>query len=138
MEPTSMHPDRAAVETMLRTMHEHQADAPIDELSDLIHPDAEMRLLVSFGRPLVGRTAVLTALERGREAHMFRANVLRFEWLDETTVLSFARARYALENGGMAEGRVFWLDQVRDGLIWRVEAFKSEAAARQTHGAQGG
>jgi hypothetical protein len=119
---------------MLRAMHEHEGGAPLGDVADLIHPEAEMRLLVSFNRPLRGRDAVVEALERGRQAAIYRAQVERFEWLDDETVLTSARARYALEQGGFAEGRVFWLDEFRDGKIWRVRNFRQEADALAAYG----
>jgi ketosteroid isomerase-like protein len=125
--------DRETAEAMLRAMHEHTGGAPVGGLADFIHPDAEMRLLVSFNRLLRGRDAVVEALERGRQAAIFRAHVERFEWLDEQTSLTFARARYALEQGGYAEGRVVWLDEIRDGKIWRVRNFTHEADARRAY-----
>jgi ketosteroid isomerase-like protein len=119
---------------MLRAMHEHVRGAePVERLAELIHPDAEMRLLVSFGAVLHGREAVFDALERGREATVYQARVHAFEWLDDQTVLSFARARYALQGGGHAESNVCWLDQLRDGLIWRVQAFTNEHEARRAY-----
>jgi hypothetical protein len=126
-------PDRSKAEAMLRAMHEHEGGAPLGDVAAMIHPDAEMRLLVSFNRPLRGRDAVIEALERGRQASIYRAQVERFEWLDDETVLTSARARYALEQGGFAEGRVFWLDELRDGKIWRVRNFKQEAEARAAY-----
>jgi hypothetical protein len=125
--------DREGAEAMLRAMHEHQGGASTDDIAAFIHPEAEMRLLVSFNRPLHGRAAVLDALEQGRQAAIFRAHIDRFEWLDEQTVLTFARARYALELGGHAEGRIVWLDEIRDGLIWRVRNFKHEDEARRAY-----
>jgi hypothetical protein len=124
----------SVAERMLRSMHEHEGGAPIGkEIATSIHPKAEMRLLVSFGEPLRGRAAVIRALERGRQAAIYRARVERFEWLDEQTSLTSARARYALEQGGFAEGSVFWLDELREGLIWRVQVFKQEAEARRAY-----
>jgi hypothetical protein len=120
-------------ETMLRALHEHAAPEPMDEVARFIHPDAEMRLLVSFGEPLQGRSAILASLEKGREASIYRARVQKFEWLDDSTVLSSAFARYALEGGGFAEGNVWWLDELRDGLIFRVTVFRSEEAARRAY-----
>jgi hypothetical protein len=62
-------PNRSAEEAMVRAMHEHiKAAEPIDPIAETIHPDAEMRLLVSFGKPLHGRAAVVEALDRGRQA----------------------------------------------------------------------
>jgi hypothetical protein len=118
---------------MLRALHEHSTDESMDEIATFIHPDAEMRLLVSFGQPLHGRDAIVFALEKGREAAFYRARVHRFEWLDENTLLTFAFARYALEGGGFAEGNVYWLDELRDGLIARVTVFRSEEEARQAY-----
>ncbi len=127
-------PDRTAAEAMLRTMHEHQKLVePIGDVAVLIHPDAEMRLLVSFGKPLRGRAAIINALENGRQAAVYLAQVRGFEWLDMRTVLAFAHARYALAEGGHAEGNVYWLDEIRDGLIWRVEVFRSEQEARRAY-----
>ena len=133
MADSSSGVDRAADEAMLRAMHEHQVGSSTAELAASIHPQAEMRLFVSFSRLLKGREAVLEALESGRQAAIFRASVERFEWLDEQTALAFARARYALEQGGFAEGRVVWLDEIRDGLIWRVRNFRQEVEARAAY-----
>jgi hypothetical protein len=130
--------DRAALEARLRAMHEHEGGTPAGPIAASIHPQAKMRLLVSFGRLLRGREAVVAALESGRQAAIFRARVERFEWLDDSAVLSFARARYALEQGGYAEGRVVWLDQFRDGLIWHVQVFRQEAEARKAYAAMHG
>lgn len=118
---------------MLRAMHEHPGGSGTTEIDAFIHPEAEMRLLVSFNRLLKGKAAVIDALAHGRQAAIYRAHVERFEWLDDETVLSFARARYALEQGGHAEGRVVWLDEIRDGMIWRVRNFKHEADARRAY-----
>jgi hypothetical protein len=126
--------DEREAEAMLRAMHEHvKAGDPIASVAATIHPDAEMRLLVSLGQPLRGRDEVVAALETGRRAAIYRAEVVRFEWLDDHTVLSFATARYALEQGGHAEGSVVWLDELQDGLIWRVRVFRSEREARQAY-----
>jgi hypothetical protein len=114
-------------------MHEHSTDEPVEAIAELIHPDAEMRLLVSHGMLLRGRDQVVKTLEHGRAAETFRAHVRDFEWLDDSTALTRARARYALPTGGMAEGRVFWLDELRDGMIWRVRVFKSEEDARDVY-----
>lgn len=135
MTERSANVDRTTVESWLREMHEHEARAPVGEIASYIHPECRMRLLVSFGRLLRGRDAVLAAIAEGREAAIYRAHLERFEWLDDTTVLSFGRARYALEQGGFAEGRVVWLDQVRDGLIWSIQAFTREADARRAYAA---
>lgn len=133
MAKSSSGVDRTAAEAVLRAMHGYQAGTSTEELAASIHPDAEMRLFVSFNRLLRGRAAILEALESGRQAAIFRAEVERFEWLDDQATLTFARARYALEQGGFAEGRVVWLDEIRDGQIWRVRNFRQEAEARRAY-----
>lgn len=125
--------DRRNAELLLRAMHEHTADDDDAALGESIHEDAEMRLLVSHGEILRGRAEILRALARGAEATTFRAEVERFEWLDATTSLTFAHARYSLENGGVADGRVYWLDEIRDGKIWRVRVYRSEVEARAAY-----
>jgi hypothetical protein len=76
------------------------------------------------------------SLQRGRAAELYRAQVIGFEWLDEHTSLTSANARHALERGGFAEGTVYWLDELRDNLIWRVEVFSSEQEARDRYAAR--
>jgi len=126
--------DRTAAEEILRAMHEHRRTTdPIDRIAELLHPEAEMRLLVSFGKPLHGRATVVKTLEHARQSAVYLAEVRGFEWLDEQTSLTSAQARYPLEGGGFAEGTVFWLDELRDGLIWRVQGFRSEAEARRAY-----
>jgi hypothetical protein len=54
---------------MLRALHEHiKAAERIEPIAETIHPDAEMRLLVSFGKPVQGRAAVVQALQDGWQA----------------------------------------------------------------------
>jgi hypothetical protein len=114
-------------------MHEHSADEPVAPVAALIHPDAEMRLLVSYGELVRGRDAVVRALQTGSAAMTFRARVERFEWLDDDTALTSGVARYPRRGGGYAEGRVFWLDELRDGMIWRIQVFKLERDARRAY-----
>jgi hypothetical protein len=137
LEQASDQLDRAAAEGMLRALLEHvthvMGDRSTGGIRAAIHPDAQMRLLVSFGKPLRGRRAVVDALERGRPAVVFRARIVRFDWLDEVTALSFGEARYVLEEGDVVESDVCWLSEFRDGLIFRVEAFTTEVAARRAY-----
>jgi len=133
MEAVGAGLDRASAEALLRAMHEHTSEDAVQRIAPLIHEDAQMRLLVSFGKLLDGREAVMEALTGSWAADTFRARVLRFEWLDDFTSLTFAHARYALEGGGFAEGNVYWLDEIRGGQIWRVQAFRDEIDARRAY-----
>lgn len=120
---------------MLRGLHEHQAgEAPVARLASMIHPQAEMRLLIAFGTTLSGRDTILNALRSARRnAVLYQGRVSRFEWLGEDTVLVFGTARFALERGGHGHGSLYWLDEFRDGLIYRAHVFMREAGARRAY-----
>lgn len=117
------------MEAIARRFHERQLQAPIDSIAELIHEDAEMALVVSDLAPLYGRGQVLAKLGEAREAMIYRATVDRCEALDETTLLLRGQARYALDQG-VGHSTVFWVDEFRDGRLWRVRAFWSEPEAR--------
>jgi hypothetical protein len=126
--------DTSRGEAMVRALHEYWIEEPIDLITPYIHPDAEMRLLVSYGELVRGREGVARAMHEGRAAATWRAEVDRVEWLDSETALTSGYARYPLQGGGFGEGKVFWLDRLRDGMIWHVRVFRSEDEARQAYG----
>jgi hypothetical protein len=126
--------DQHAAEAMVRLLHEHRRGGGEHDLAAVIHPDAEMRLLITYGTVLHGGATIVSALEGARRnAELYDATVRRFEWLDDQTVLAFGHARYALPGGGHAEGRVYWLDEFRDRLIWRAHVFMRETGARRAY-----
>jgi hypothetical protein len=126
--------DRAEAERMVRLLHEHRRGGGGSDLVAVIHPEAEMRLLIIYGTVLRGGATIIRALESARRnAELYDASVRRFEWLDQRTLLVFGHARYALPGGGHAEGRVYWLDEFRDGRIWRAHVFMREAGARRAY-----
>ena len=112
------------------SVHEHQLGAPLEVLEALMHEDAEMALFVNHLRWISGRANILAAVGSGRASDAYRAAVRWCEWLDEDTLLVSGRVRHALERGGFSEGSVWWLDEFRDGVVWRVQGFKHEADAR--------
>ena len=124
---------RNVMETVARRFHEHQTQDPLSYLAELVHEDAEMTLLINHLQPLRGRQAIMAALERGREADYHRAHIERDEWLDDSVLFLSGQARYAHQDGGISNSRVWWLDEFRDGLLWRVRAFMTEAEARAAY-----
>lgn len=124
---------KIVMEAAARRFHEHQTQDPLSSLADLVHDDAEMTLLINHLEPLRGRQAIMAALERGREADYHRAHIERVEWLDDNVVFLSGQARYAGSNGGISNSRVWWLDEFRDGLLWRAQAFMTEAEARAAY-----
>ena len=123
--------DRVRGEAMIRALHEHWIEEPIDLIAPYIHPDSRMRLLSTYGELVRGRDAVIRAMQEGREASTWRAQVNDVEWLGEDVALTSGYARYPLQTGGFGEGKVFWVDEIRDGMIWRVHVFRSEEDARR-------
>lgn len=111
-----------------RRFHERQlTDAP-SAIADLIHEDAEMTLFVSHLRTVYGRESVMAALRKGREAEEYSAEVYDCQPIDDRTLVVRGQARYALEGSGFTVSRVWWLDEFCDGLLWRVQGFRTEKA----------
>jgi hypothetical protein len=123
-------PSKNAIEAAVRRFHEHQTQDPLSHLADLVHEEAQMTLLINHLEPLRGRQAIVAALERGREADYHRAHIERVEWLDDGVLFLSGQARYAHRDGGISNSRVWWIDELRDGVLWRVRAFMTEAEAR--------
>lgn len=128
-----MAPD-ARLEETARRFHQHQADEPLDVLAELIHEDARMTLLVNRLRPVEGRDAIIAAVGEGRDALLYSARVDSCEWAADGIVLLHGQARYVTDGGGTTVAQVWWVDEFRDGLLWRAEAFTSESAAREASG----
>jgi hypothetical protein len=126
---------RSVLEAAARRFHEYQTQDPLTRLGDLVHDEADMTLVINHFQPLHGRQAIMVALERGREADYHRAHVERTEWLDDYVLFIAGQARYAHQDGGIANSRVWWLDEFRDGRLWRVRAFLTEAEARAEYDA---
>jgi hypothetical protein len=96
-----------------------------------------MTLVMTHFRSVRGRDAIIEALYRRRESLLHSARVERFEWLDDHTLLVRGQVGYAAEVSGVVQSTIWWVDEFRDGLLWRVRAFKDEAAARGPHEADG-
>jgi hypothetical protein len=125
--------DSSDDEKLLRVFHEAQWQEHALQVTELVHEDAEMRLLVS-GRELVrGRTALAEVLSKGRPAELYSARVTGIEWLGASTALVSGRARFALSAGGFGENDVFWLDVVHEGLLSRADVFFNESEAREEY-----
>ena len=102
-----------------------------------MHEDAVMALFVNHLQPVSGRANILAAVGSGRASDAYRAAVRSCEWLDGRTLLVSGWVRHALERGGFSEGAVWWLDEFRDDLLWRVQGFKYEADARAAFARRG-
>jgi hypothetical protein len=115
-----------------RAFHEHAGD-----WSSLLHPEAEVTLLITFDRPVAGKDAIVSALTEGRAASLYTGSVSNVEVLDDSTVLASGSARYALRGGGLAHSTVFWLDEFDGGLLRRSRVFRSREEALTARGVTG-
>jgi hypothetical protein len=93
-----------------------------------VHEEAEFSLLLFDGRTVRGRTAIASELNSW-EGRLYKPKAFDVQRLDETTALVRGSARYP-RGRGHAAGQVWWVDEIRDGFIWRVRGFTSEKAAR--------
>jgi hypothetical protein len=122
-------PELQDLEATARRFHERQLEERAERIAALIHEDAEMTLLANCLRTLRGRRAIMAALARGRDVDIYQAEVDHCEALGPEVLLVRGQARYALDDNGIGVSRVWWLDEFHDGLLWRVEAFRTEQAA---------
>lgn len=119
-----------AMETLACRFHESDHDTDPTRIVQWIHEDSQMTLVRTHFRRIDGLQGIMDALYRERESVFYNAHVDRLEWLDEWTLLLRGYVRYAVEDKGFTQSTIWWLDEFRDGLLWRVRTFKNEAAAR--------
>jgi len=123
------------MEAMARRFHERQLQDAPERIAALIHPSAEMALVVNDFGSVQGRDQIVALLGEARQRMIYSAWVERCEKIDETTLLLRGQARYPLERG-LAHSTVYWLDSFQDELLWRVQAFRTETEARAAYESQ--
>ncbi len=99
---------------------------------DLIHEDAAFTLLMFQGRTVTGRTAIASELNSWK-GRLYKPQADRVMRLSDTAALVQGRALYPTTGRGHAAGQVWWVDELCDGLIWRVRGFTGERAARAAY-----
>lgn len=112
------------VPEFIRRLHDRAAG-----WEELVHEEAEFSLLLFEGRTVRGRWSIARELNSGAAA-WYRPRVLEVERLADNAVLVKGMGQYPLPGRGFGGGQVFWIDELRDGLVWRVRGFRSERAAR--------
>jgi hypothetical protein len=88
-----------AIEAIARRFHERQLEDPPEQIAALIHPGAEMALVVNEFRSTLGRDQIVALLDDARHRMIYSAEVERCERIDESTLLLRGQARYAVERG---------------------------------------
>jgi hypothetical protein len=120
------------LEAIARRFHERQLEDAPERIAELIHSEAQMALVVNDFRSVRGRDQIVAELSAARKRMIYSARVERCEKVDESTLLLRGQARYAVDRG-LTHSTVCWLDIFRDGLLWRVHAFRTEAQARAAY-----
>jgi len=121
-------PDRSAKDLLERFVAAYERDDD-EALKAVIHPKARWHPVTGGGELLRGRDAILAAVRSWR-SQTYRPTIHRLEALGKNTVLVGGRLRSELPGGGFADSPVVWIDEIRDGMIWRVQAYSSEEQAR--------
>jgi hypothetical protein len=119
------------MERVVRNFHEHAGG-----WLATLHPEIEVRLLITYNQVVRGRDEVVRALTQGRAAMLYTGQITRVEVLDDETVLAFGSVRYALGGGGLAHGTGVWLDEFRDGLLRRSRVYKTRDDAIAAYDAE--
>ncbi len=97
-------------------------------MAELLHPDVKARPRIDGSRELEGREAVLEWwAEVERRGAEVEARPLDFELLGDVVIVR----GYLRHHDGrtLAENQVFWLYEIHDGLITRMESHPSRKAA---------
>lgn len=114
--------------TVARRLFEVFVKSGLEAIAPMLHPDVNAHPGIDGAPTLVGRVAVLDwwadIARRGTEVE---ARPLDFEVHGETVIVrGYLRHR---DGRTLAENQVFWLFEVREGLIARMESFASRNAA---------
>jgi ketosteroid isomerase-like protein len=114
--------------SVARRLFETFAKGGLETIAPMLHPDVSAHPGIDGAPTLEGRAAVVDwwadIARRGTE---LEARPLDFEVHGETVIVrGYLRHR---DGRTLAENQVFWLFEVRDGLIARMESFPSRSAA---------
>jgi len=104
----------------------------LDALVALVHPDAEIEMVVLGGGAAHGPEGLVVALTQAREG-VHRPTMTSVEGLGTDAALMIGRIQYTDARGGLTDRKAVWLTMLRDGLLWRTRVFDSEAEARAYH-----
>lgn len=104
----------------------------LDEVAALIHPDAEIQMLLLGGGSARGPEELRDALARG-ESLVHEPTVLQVESIADDAAIMVGRIRYTDTRGGLTDREATWLTVLRDERLWRVRVFASAEEARTAY-----
>lgn len=104
----------------------------LDELAALIHPDAEIQMLLLGGDSARGPEELRDALTR-REGVVHEPTVTQVESVADDAAIMVGRIQYSDIRGGLTDREAAWLTILRDGKLWRCWVFASAEEARTAY-----
>lgn len=104
----------------------------LDALAELVHPDAEIHMLLLGDELARGPSELREALEP-RESVVHHPTMTRVETVSDEAAIMVGRIQYADARGGLTDREAAWLSVLREGRIWRTWVFASADEARSAY-----
>lgn len=104
----------------------------LDGLAELVHPEAELQMLLLGDDPARGPDGLRDALRpRGDVVH--RPTVTHIESISDDAAIMAGRIQYTDTRGGLTDREAVWLTVLREGRLWRTRVFASADEARAAY-----
>jgi ketosteroid isomerase-like protein len=104
----------------------------LDGLAALVHPEAEIRMLLLGEEVARGPNELREALER-RRSLVHEPTMTHVEAVSDDAAIMVGRIQYTDTQGGITDREAAWLTVLRDGRIWRTWVFASADEARSAY-----
>ena len=111
---------RTYVETIIRVA----ADGQDEELLDLVHPEAELRPIIT-GDVHRGREGAAAWIKAARDALVWEPVIRRVVRVDDTTAVAIIHLHASRANQGVVDSDIAWVAEFSDGLLRRATAYPS-------------
>jgi ketosteroid isomerase-like protein len=111
---------RTYVETIIRVA----VDGQDEELLDLVHPEAELRPIIT-GTVHHGREGAAAWIKAAREALVWEPVIRRVVRVDDTTAVAIIHLHASRATQGIVDSDIAWVAEFADGLLRRARAYPS-------------
>jgi ketosteroid isomerase-like protein len=103
-------------------------------LAELVHPEAEIQMLLLGEGPARGPNELREALER-RKGVVHHPTMTHIEAISDDAAVMVGRIQYTDTRGGLTDREAAWLTVLREGRLWRTWVFASVDEARSAYAA---
>ena len=97
----------------------------LDALATLVHPEAEIEMLLLGGEPARGPEGLHDALAAAREG-IHRPTGSRLEAVADDAAMMIGRIQNMDARGAISDRTAVWLTVLRDGKLWRTRVLTAE------------